>query len=215
MIDLLEATGSFLTGTTINVDVSSADIDNITKWVLEDENTDNVSATDRSGSASAETHTLVTAGPNITLGVTTQNEIVDAIATAANYAKITMDVKIKAIGDTIFILESAASSTIALTTSGLQYVFEDTSGAQIATASSTTGSFALKSGGTVDGSSIRIDRDETAIFEFVGTYDPTVAGQLRARVVGVGFGTTNSGQGFSQTASPENSYRSGNVFINN
>jgi len=213
-VDFLEATGAFLTGTTINVDVSSADVDDTAKWVLEDENADTVSAADRSGSASADAHTLVTAGVNITLGDTTQVEVVDANSTAANYAKITMPVEISAIGDTIYVLETAASSTVALTTSGLQYVFEDTSGAQIATASSTTGSFSLKSGGTVDGSSIRIDDGQTAIFEFVGTFDPTTAAQMRARVVGVGFGTTNSGTGSSQTASPASSYRSGNVFIN-
>ena len=213
-VDFLEATGAFLTGTTINVDVSSADVDDTAKWVLEDENADTVSAADRSGSASADAHTLVTAGVNITLGDKTQVEVVDANSTAANYAKITMPVEISAIGDTIYVLETAASSTVALTTSGLQYVFEDTSGAQIATASSTTGSFSLKSGGTVDGSSIRIDDGQTAIFEFVGTFDPTTAAQMRARVVGVGFGTTNSGTGSSQTASPASSYRSGNVFIN-
>jgi len=213
-VDFLEATGAFLTGTTINVDVSSADVDDTAKWVLEDENADTVSAADRSGSASADAHTLVTAGVNITLGDKTQVEVVDANSTTANYAKITMPVEISAIGDTIYVLETAASSTVALTTSGLQYVFEDTSGAQIATASSTTGSFSLKSGGTVDGSSIRIDDGQTAIFEFVGTFDPTTAAQMRARVVGVGFGTTNSGTGSSQTASPASSYRSGNVFIN-
>jgi len=213
-VDFLEATGAFLTGTTINVDVSSADVDDTAKWVLEDENADTVSAADRSGSASADAHTLVTAGVNITLGDTTQVEVVDANSTAANYAKITMPVEIFAIGDTIYVLETAASSPVALTTSDLHYVFEDTSGAQIATASSTTGSFSLKSGGTVDGSSIRIDDGQTAIFEFVGTFDPTTAAQMRARVVGVGFGTTNSGTGSSQTASPASSYRSGNVFIN-
>ena len=215
-VDFQKATGSFVTGTTLDVDVSSSDVDSTTKWVLEDSNEDTVSAADRSGSASADAHTLVTEGVNIKLGTGgTAVEIVDANATVANYAKFTMEVEITAIGDTIYVLETAASSTVALTSSGLQYVFEDTSGAQISTASSTSGSFSYKSGGTDNGTSITIADRETAIFEFVGTYDPTVAGQLRARVVGVGFGITNSGTGSSQTASPASNYRSGNVFINN
>ena len=214
-VDFQKATGSFVTGTTIDADVSSADVDSTTKWVVEDENGDTVAATDRSGSASADAHTLVTAGVNITLGSSSAVEVVDANSTAGNYGKFTMEVKVKAIGSDVYVLETAASSTVASSTVGLAYVFENTSGAQVSTASSTSGSFSHKSGGTVDGSSIRIGEGQEAIFEFVGTYDPTSAGQMRTRVVGVGFGTTNSGTGSSQAASPVSNYRSGNVFINN
>ncbi|MCB9819468.1 peptidoglycan-binding protein [Candidatus Nomurabacteria bacterium] len=214
-VDFQKATGSFVTGTTIDADVSSGDVDDTAKWVIEDEQGDTVVAADRSGSASADAHTLVTAGVNITLGSTSAVEVVDANSTAANYGKFTMEVKVTAIGDTIYVKETAASSTSALTTYGLSYVFEDSSGNQVYTASSTSGSFSHKSGGTVDGSSIRVDEGSTVTFEFVGTYDPTSAGQLRARVVGIGFGTTSAGTGSSQTATPVNQYRSGNVFINN
>ena len=214
-VDFQKATGSFVTGTTLDVDVSSGDIDDTAKWVVEDEQGDTVAAADRSGSASADAHTLVTEGVNITLGSTSAVEVVDANSTAANYGKFTMEVKVTAIGDTIYVLETAASSTSASTTAGLSYVFEDTAGNQISTGSSTSGSFSHKSGGTVDGSSIRVDEGSTVTFEFVGTYDPTSAGQLRARVVGVGFGTTDAGTGSSQTATPVSDYRSGNVFINN
>lgn len=202
-------------GETIDMDVSSSDVDDTDKWVVEDENGDTVEATDRSGSASGEAHTLRTTGVQITLGSTSVQEVVDANSTAANYGKFTMEVKVTAIGDTVYVLETAASSTTALGTSGLQYVFENSSGSQVYTASSTSASFSHKSGGTVDGSSIRIDEGQTVTFEFVGTYDPTSAGQVRTRVVGVGFGTTNAGTGNSATASPVNSYRSGLLFINN
>ncbi len=212
-VDFLKATSPFVSGTKIDAKVESSDVKNT--WVVEDEKGDNLVTTDRSGSATADAHTLVTAGVNIALGNTSAVEIVDANNTAGNYGKFTMEVKVTSIGDTIYVKETAASTTVASTTAGLSYVFEDTAGNQINTASSTSGSFALKSGGTVDGSSIRIDEGQTATFEFVGTYDPTAAGQLRARVVGVGFGTTNAGTGSSQTATPENSYRSGNVYINN
>lgn len=212
-VDFLKAVSPFVSGTEINARVDSSDVKNT--WVVEDEKGDNVVSTDRSGSATADAHTLVTAGVNIALGNTSAVEIVDANNTAGNYGKFTMEVKVTSIGDTIYVLETAASTTAASTTAGLSYVFEDTAGNQISTASSTSGSFALKSGGTVDGTSIRIDEGQTATFEFVGTYDPTAAGQLRARIVGVGFGTTNAGTGSSQTATPENSFRSGNVYINN
>lgn len=212
-VDFLKAVSPFVSGTEINARVDSSDVKNT--WVVEDEKGDNVVLTDRSGSATADAHTLVTAGVNIALGNTSAVEIVDANNTAGNYGKFTMEVKVTSIGDTIYVLETAASSTVAVNTHGLSYVFEDTAGKQINIASSTSGSFALKSGGTVDGTSIRIDEGQTATFEFVGTYDPTAAGQLRARIVGVGFGTTNAGTGSSQTATPENSFRSGNVYINN
>ncbi len=214
-VDFQKATGAFTTGSTLNMDVSSADVASTTAWILEDENGDTVVAADRSGSASADTHTLVTAGVLVALGDTTAVEVTDANSTSKNYGKFTMNVEVTAIGDTIYMLETAASSTVASSTVGLAYVFEDTTGAQISTASSTSGSFSHVSGGTVDGSSIRIDEGQTATFQFVGTYDPTSAGQLRTRVVGVGFGTTSAGTGSSQTASPVSDFRSGNVYINN
>jgi peptidoglycan hydrolase-like protein with peptidoglycan-binding domain len=212
-VDFKKATGGFTSGTTIDVDVLSTDVDN--NWVVEDEKGDNVGTSDRSGSASSDAHTLVTAGVNIALGSTSAVEVVDANSTAGNYGKFTMEVKVTAVGETIYVKETAASSTVAVSTHGLAYVFENTSGAQVATASSTSGSFSHKSGGTVDGSSIRIGEGQTATFEFVGTYDPTSAGQMRTRVVGIGYGTTNTGTGSSQSATPVNDFRSGNVFINN
>lgn len=209
-IDAKAADGTnYSSGETISMDVSSGDVDDTDKFVVEDENGDTVAAADRSGSASGDAHTLRTTGLQIALGTATVVEVVDGNSTAANYGKFTMAVEVTAVGDTVYVLETAASSTTALTTSGLQYVFENSSGSQVYTASTTSASFSHKSGGTIDGSSIRIDEGQTVTFEFVGTYDPTSAGQVRARVVGMGFGTTNAGTGSSETASPVSSYRSG------
>ena len=213
--DLNKATGSFVSGSTINVDVSSADVDDTTKWIVEDENGDTVAAGDRTGSASADAHTLVTVGANIALGSKTVTQVTDANSTAANYGQFTVEVEITAIADDIYVLQTAASSSVALTSSGVQYIFEDSSNAQAVTASTTSGTLTYKSGGTVDGSSIRIDEGQTATFEFVGTFDPTTAGQYGLRVTGIGFGTTNSGTGSSQTASPASDYRTSKVYISN
>ena len=215
-VDLAKADGTnYSSGETLGMDVGSADVDDTAKWIVEDENGDTVAATDRSGSASGDNHTLRTTGVQIELGSTSVLEVVDGNSTAANYGKFTMEVKVTAIGDTLYVLETAASSTSALTTSGLQYVFENSSGSQVYTASSTSASFSHKSGGTVDGSSIRIDEGQTVTFEFVGTYDPTSAGQVRTRVVGVGFGTANTGTGSSESATPVNDYRTGLLYISN
>lgn len=213
--DLNKATGSFASGSTINVDVSSADVDSTTKWIVEDENGDTVAAGDRSGSASADAHTLVTVGANVALGNVTVTQVSDANDTAKNYGQYTVEVEITAIADDIYVLETAASSSVALTSSGVQYIFEDSSNAQAVTASTTSATLTHKSGGTVDGSSIRIDEGQTATFEFVGTFNPTTAGQYGLRVTGIGFGTTNSGTGSSQTASPASDYRTGKVYISN
>lgn len=213
-VDFQKATGSFASGTTIDVDVSNGDISSTSKWVIEDENGDTVAAGNRSGSGSADAHTLVTEGVQIKLGTTSATQVTDANSTAANYGKFVMEVQVTSIGDDIYVLETAASSSVALTSSGLQYIFE-TSAGQAVTASTTSGTFTHKSGGTVDGSSIRINAGQTATFEFVGTFDPTTGGQHRARVIGMGFGTTNSGTGSSQTASPASDYRTGYTFISN
>lgn len=216
LVDVNKADGSnYSNGATINADVSSADVDDTAKWIVEDSQDDTVAAADRSGSASADAHTLRTQGLQLALGSVSTTEKVDGNSTAKNYGEYRMEVKITAIGDTLYVLETAASSTTALTSSGVQYVFEDSSGAQVATASSTTASFTRKSGGTTDGSSIRIDEGQTVTFELVTTYDPTTAQQVRVRVVGAGFGTSNSGTGSSVTATPSTDFRTGLQFINN
>ncbi len=214
-VDFQKATGSFVTGTTINADVSSSDVDDTTKWVVEDENGDTVAATDRSGSSSADAHTLVTTGANVALGTMSQSQVSDANDTAKNYGQYTVEVEITAVGDDVYVLQTAASSSVALTSSGVQYIFENSSNAQAVTASTTDGTLTYKSGGTVDGSSIRIDEGQTAIFELVATFNPTTAGQYGLRVTGIGYGTTNSGTGSSQTASPASDFRTSKVFINN
>jgi hypothetical protein len=214
-VDLLKATGDFASGTTLDVDVSSADVDNTSKWVLEDENGDTVAAADRSGSASADAHTLVTIGGGIALGSKSVTQVTDSNDSAKNYGQYTVEVEITAIADDIYVLQTAASSSVALTSSGVQYIFEDSSNAQAVTASTTSASLTYKSGGTVDGSSIRIDEGQTATFELVATFNPTTAGQYGLRVTGIGFGTTNSGTGSSQTASPASDFRTSKVYINN
>ena len=197
---------------TLDVDVSTADRN---AWTIEDEKGDNVIAADRSGSASADAHNLVLQGVNIALGSVTTKEVYNSNNVAASYGEFRMEVKVTAIGDTIYVKETAASSSSAVTTHGVAYIFENSAGTQAATASSTTGSFTRKSGGTVDGSSIRVDEGSTVTFEFVGTFDPTAADQFRARIVGVGFGLTNTGTGSSQTATPAADFRSGLQTISN
>lgn len=214
--DLNKADGTnYSTGENISLDISSGDVDDTSKWIVEDENNDTVVANDRSGSASADAHILRTQGLQLVLGTVSTKEVVDAVSTASNYGEYRMEVKITAVGDTLYVLETAASSSVALTSSGVQYIFEDSSGNQAVTASTTSASFTRKSGGTVEGSSIRIDEGETVTFEFVGTFNPTTAGQYRARIVGAGFGTTSAGTGSSVTATPSNNYRTGLQFISN
>ncbi len=214
-VDFQKATGSFSSGTTIDADVSSADVADTAKWVIEDENADTVAAGDRSGSASADAHTLVTTGANVALGSATVTQVVDAVDTAKNIGQYTVEVEIEAVGNDIYVLQTAASSSVALTTSGVQYIFENSTNSQATTASTTSASLTYKSGGTVDGSSIRISEGDTATFELVATFDPTTAGQYGVRITGVGFGTTNSGTGSSQTASPASDFRTGKVYISN
>nr|MBP9738811.1 hypothetical protein [Candidatus Saccharibacteria bacterium] len=214
-VDFQKATGSFVTGTTIDADVSSSDVDDTTKWVVEDENGDTVAATDRTGSSSADAHTLVTTGANVKISGASATQISDSNSTAASYGQYTVDVEITAVGDDVYVLQTAASSSAALTSSGAQYIFENSSNAQAVTASTTSATLTYKSGGTVDGSSIRIDEGQTAVFELVATFDPTTAGQYGLRVTGIGYGTTNSGTGSSQTATPASDFRTGKVYVSN
>ena len=197
---------------TIKVTVSTTDRN---AWIIEDEKGDNVATADRSGSVSADAHNLVLQGLNIALGTMSTKEVYNSNNVPASYGEFRMEVKVTAIGETLYVLETAASSSVALGTSGAQYIFLDGNNSQYTTGSSTSASFTRKSGGTVDGSSIRIDEGSTVTFELVTTLDPTTQGQYRVQLSGMGFGTTNSGTGSTMTATPAADFRSGLQQISN
>jgi hypothetical protein len=209
-VDFAKATGSFVTGTTIDVDATST-----ANWVIEDENGDNLSSSDRSGSASADAHKLVTSGLQISSKVLEAKAITVGQNASTTYGNYQVEVSLTAIGDTVYVLETAASSSVASTSAGISFVFEDSAGNQIGNIGTVSSSFKRTSGGTIDGSSIRIDEDGNAKFTLTATLDPNTAGQYQVRVVGAGFGSTNGGTGSSITATPINDFRTTSVFIAN
>jgi hypothetical protein len=209
-VDFQRATGAFVSGTTITANASTT-----ADWIIEDQNGDNVASGDRSGGVTAQAHKLVTEGLQISRSQIEAKAITVGTTASTTYGNYEVEVSLTAIGETLYVLETAASSSVASTTAGISYVFEDSSGNQIGTnVSATSASFKHKSGGTTDGTGIRIDEGSTVKFTLTATLDPNTAGQYQLRVVGAGFGTSSgTPTGSSQTATPANDFRTSSVYI--
>lgn len=211
-LDLNSANGTnYSSGATIDLDVTAANRGN---WYLEDENGDVVASTDRQGTASAEAHTLSTSGGTTRAVNVSTREVADPNNTSANYGEFRMTVEVTAIGDTIYVPESAVRSSAATTSAGAAYRLEDGSG-NVYTGGTATQSWTRVSGGTTEGNFIRIDEGQTARFELVVTLDPAAASQYRAQLVSIGWNDTAANPDDTLTPSPAVNFRTGLQFINN
>jgi len=208
-VDVAKTAAGFDSGSTFSIDVASS-----TDWTVEDENGDSVS--DRSGSASSDNHKFVTEGANLALGTVSTKEVYNSTTPSASYGEFRMQVKVTAIGDTIWVKEGAASSTSVTTGAGFSVV--DSSGNIMNGGSATTtASFSYVSGGTYNSAnaSYEIGEGQTATFELVVTHNAEATGQFRAVLNSIGFGTTVTGTGSTTTASPSTDFRTGLQAISN
>lgn len=212
--DLNKADGSssnYSSGATVKVTVDSTEVKN--SWIIEDENGDNVVAGDRSGSASADAHTLRTTGLQVSTGSVSVKEVYNSTTPANSYGEYRMEVKVTAIGDTLYLAETATTSTSSVS-HGLTFYYEGSDGLPY-TAGTSTGSFSRKSGGTFENGFVRVDEGQTVTFEFLGTLDPAASGQYRAQLYSVGYNTTAVTPNAVVKLSPVNDYRSSLQTISN
>lgn len=211
-LDLNSANGTnYSTGATIDLDVTTANRDN---WYIEDENGNVVATTDRQGSASGEAHILSTSGTNLKSVSVSTREVADPNNTSANYGEFRMTVDVTAIGDTVYVPETAVRSSSATTSAGAAYRLEDSNG-NAYTAGTATQSWTRVSGGSVEGNFIRIDEGETVRFELVITLDPAAAAQYRLQLVSIGWNDTAANPDSTMNPTPSVNFRTGLQFINN
>ncbi len=205
-MDFLAANGTnYQSGATIDVDVLASNRDD---WRLEDERGDNVSLSDRRGSASADAHTLQTEGAGLSFVSATTREVYNSSNPSASYGEFRAVVDVRAVGNTIYVPQTAVRSSSASTAGGLTYYFENSSGGEYA-AGVGSQSFTRISGGSVQGGFVRIDEGQTARFELVATLNPEAFGQYRVQIVSVGWNDTASSPDSTMSATPSANFRTG------
>lgn len=211
-LDLNQVNGAnYSSGVTLRAGVNSSDRDD---WYLEDERGNAVASFDRRGSASSGPHTLQTSGAGILAVTSTSREVYNSSVPAASYGEYRMTVEVRALGDTVYIPESAVRSIAASDAAGLTFYFEDASGTAY-NAGVGTQSFTRLSGGRVENGLVRIDEGQTARFELVATLDPAQFGQYRVQVVSIGWNDAAAAPDTFSLANPAVNYRSGLQVISN
>lgn len=203
-VDLREANGvNYASGSTIDVDVTTTDRD---AWVVEDERGDDVDDSDRRGSASADAHTLATEGAAVRLISTKTDEVYNSSNPSASYGEFRIVLEVEAIGDTIYVAETATRSDTPSSAHGLAYYFTNSSGSEYASGAGTE-SFSRISGGNMENGFVRISEGQTARFELVATLDPVDFGQYRAQAVSVGWNDSAASPDSYTLTVPMSNYR--------
>ena len=209
-MDFREIDGTnYESGATIDVDVTASDRD---AWTVEDERGDDVDDSDRRGSASADAHTLVTEGAAVRLISSDEDENYNSSNPSASYGEFRMVVEIEAIGEAIYVPETADRGSGASASAGITYYFLDGNGNEYAVGTGTD-SFNRVSGGNEEDGFVRISEGQTARFELVTTLNPDDFGQYRVGIVSIGWNdTADNPDSFSVTA-PASDYHSGSQTI--
>lgn len=203
-LDILAA-DNYSSGATVDVDVLASNVD---AWDMEDEQGDDVSDSDRRGSASADAHTLLTQGVGLELVDSSTQEVYNSSTPSSSYGQFRMVLDVRAVGDTIYVPQTATRDNAASTSAGLTYYFENGDGDEYA-AGSGTHSFTRVSGGNIEGNFVRINEGQTARFELVATLNPDDFGQYRAQMVSVGWNDTAASPDGFTLAHPDSNFRSG------
>lgn len=188
-------------GATIQARVTS-----VNAKAIDAEGADNLDASQLSGAATGDEHTIRTAGINVTAGD------VDAVVTTGDnddddYATYTVELEVTAFEQDVYISTTPGTS--------LSYTLED--GAGTATSSGSRTVTITSSGDEVSGT-FEITEGSTETITVEVTYDPSVTTSTAARlqIETLTFGSTSgSPTGQSWTASPDEDYRTNTVTIVN
>jgi len=197
LVDLNSLTGNYAAGTLISASIPSYGVDAITGTAGDD-----LSATTNTGSATGETHELQSEG------LFAEIVSVDETKTAGdNNAADVGDYEIKfdltAFDDTFYV--SATTSAVFV------YHVEDGNGATVATNTVA----AVTSTATKESNSYRIDDGESETFTLTVTLNPDVTGYYRIELDSITFGDTAAlPYGSSHTASPDEDFETGNLYLN-
>lgn len=203
-------TSTFALGDTVTISIPTTD--SSTKAVnAEDKNGDTISYTKFSGSASGKAQTFRATGIDVTK-VTSSATAIPSGDTSKGYGKFTMDIKVTASGDDLWIPYTASSSASASTTIGIAYQMEDSSGSLISTGT-TSAAVARVSGGTDDGNYVKIADGESSTLRITVSYDPTASGFARMQVARTNYALTKTTPTTSILLTPASTFETDSVDI--
>lgn len=188
---------------TIVFDVDGGDIDA--------EGADTGDSTTVTGSAQSDTHKISTTGIVVTMNGTTAVTQTPGSDSSSTYGTYTLNFKVKALENTIYIPATASSTVGASTTVGVYYVFGPGS------PSVTTESPVLTSTADLSGGFYRVSSGQTKDFTLTVTLDPSAAGTFYVRLAAINFNTIASTTGMSAYTAPSDNadFRTAAIYIAN
>lgn len=203
-------TSTFALGDTVSISVPSTD--SSTKSVnAEDKNGDSISYTKFSGSSSGKAQTFRATGIDV-MKVTSAATAIPKADTAVGYGKFTMDLKVTASGDDLWIPYTASSSASASTTIGVSYQIENSAGSVLSTGT-TSAVVSRVSGGTDDNGYVKIADGENSTLRITVSYDPVASGFARMQVTRVNYALTKVTPTTSIVLTPESTFETDSVDI--
>jgi len=188
-VDINNLGGAFTAGDTLVTDVNPNDA----AWDVEDEEGDAVSATDKTGSATSETHSFYSDGLNILSGASDDATLFDNTSDVAGGEEgiYTIRFSVTAFGDSIYIPFGATIATSSVDTDdGISYTIEDGDGTAImlngAGLASTTATVTSSADTSGDYYVVNDSQTETFILK-IDPLTPASSGSFRAQLHGINF----------------------------
>lgn len=152
-----------------------------------------------------EDHTLIVDGivTKVSGTPTASTQTADPIASSTGQYRVRVDVT--AVGETVFIPETATRGT--WSNQGIQYSIVNDAGTVVPTDGIATQSFTRVTGGSLSGGFVRINDGQTATFELYVTYDPATAGQFRVQANAIGTNTVAAAAVTANNLTPTENFR--------
>ncbi len=198
-------------GMTVNGEMTSANVD-----AIDAEGGDDLGASQLTGSALGDTHTLRTSGIQIT-AVEDSGEASAVLnldtTNSDDQGKFEIEFEVTALDETAYVNLSAASTSI--TTVGATFHIENDSNTTV-TSGTTTSSLTHVSGGSRTGNYVRVNDGQTAKFKLTVWHDSAATAILRAEIDTVNTNTSASTSGSTaQVAAPEEDFETPTVQVLN
>jgi len=176
------------------------------------EGADDLTASQITGSATGETHTLRTGGVTLEAGDMTETLKVNNDAdTTDDEGTFVIKFDVTAFEDDIWVTKSAASGTTM--TGGANYLVEDSNGNQVSGPGLGTSTASLSSTADTDGTRFKVSEGETETFTMTVNFDPSSTGFYQVQLYSLNFATTNVAATTQQLALPAADYETDQLDI--
>ncbi len=206
--DINDIEGAFSTGDSVYVSATSSAL-----WDAEDEEGDQITLNhDVTGSVI----TFRSTGVMVTAGDMTQTVQANADATTDDQGVYSITFDVEAFEDTAYILLGSATRGGSSTTTAANYYVESSTNSYAAT---TTGSVSSEvtrvSGGSVEGSYVRINAGSKATFKLSVYFDAALTDLYRLQLQSVNFNDTAAAPDSSEAVTPLEDFQTTSVSVQN